>query len=184
MGIATAIKTRRGGGWRSQVASSLAALGAAGILMTGCSDESVSPAAPSAVTAVVSEPTASAAANGIVTPSGGGLPEPGRAQAAPDAEPVVGMEADTADTLLVKAASSPTWPPAESVVTNLRAETSVSGIGVDLSNDTGQSDLFADESEVIPFRGDAQGRLHHVGVAEVTSAAMADPSADPCKGRS
>ena len=102
MGIATAIKTRRGGGWRSQVASSLAALGAAGILMTGCSDESVSPAAPSAVTAVVSEPTASAAANGIVTPSGGGLPEPGRAQAAPDAEPVVGMEADTADTLLVR----------------------------------------------------------------------------------
>ena len=60
MGIATAIKTVRGVGWRSQAAFSLAALGAAGILMTGCSEESVSPTAPSAVTAGASGATAMA----------------------------------------------------------------------------------------------------------------------------
>ena len=106
--------------------SFLAALGAAAILMTGCSEESVSPTAPSPVGAVAPVPaTASSASADGVSPAG--LLEPGRVQTAPGAE--------AEDTFLARAAASQAWPPAETAVTNLRAEPDESDLSLTLSWD-------------------------------------------------
>ena len=109
-----------------RVTFSLAASGAAAILMMGCSEESVLPTAPSPVNAAAPATASSASADGGVT---AGLLEPERAQTALGTKP--GDEAE--DTLLAKAAASQASPPAkdrhrheppvESAVTNLRAET-------------------------------------------------------------
>ena len=132
MGIA-AIEMASAVGWRRgraclRATSSLAALGTAALLMTGCSEESVSPTAPSPVNALApaaATATASSASAGGVSPAG--LIEPGRVQTAP------GAEAD--DTLLAKAAASQPWPPAETAVTNLRAEPDQTDFSVNLSWD-------------------------------------------------
>ena len=106
---------------RLRSTSFLAALGAAAILMTGCSEESVSPTGPSPVSAVAAVPaTANSASADGVSPAG--LLEPGRGQqtAPPGVEGGVMIEAE--DTVPSTAAAFRPWQPADTVVLNLTAE--------------------------------------------------------------